>query len=66
MTEPASPNPSKNDAVLDVSAARLGLVVDPAWRTGVIANLDALDQISRLVMDFPLDDHGEPAPVFEP
>ena len=64
--ETAKPPLSTNDAVLDVSAARLGLVIDPAWRPGVIANLEALDQISRLIMEFPLDDHVEPAAVFIP
>ena len=63
MTEPTQ---DISDAVLDVSAARLGLEIDPAWRPGVIANLKTLDQISRLLMEFPLDDHVEPAAVFLP
>jgi hypothetical protein len=32
----------------------------------VLANLKATAAAAELVMSFPLDDHVEPAPVFEP
>jgi hypothetical protein len=43
----------------------MALPIDPAWRPTVIATLAATAGIAALVMEFPLDDHVEPAPVFE-
>ena len=65
MTEPA-PTLSDSDAeaVLDASASLLGLTVEPAWRVGVLLNLKATAAAAALVLDFPLDDELEPAPVF--
>lgn len=42
------------------------LAIDPEWQPTVVSTLAATAAIARLVLDFPLDDHIEPAPVFEP
>ena len=62
-TTEAQPQPDA-DAVLDALAPVLGLAVDPAWRGGVTAHWLAIQAAARLVLDFPLDDAVEPAPVF--
>ena len=36
-----------------------------AWMPTVVANMTATAAIAELVLAFPLDDHIEPAPVFE-
>ncbi len=35
------------------------------WMPTVVANMTATAAIAELVLSFPLDDHTEPAPVFE-
>ena len=51
-------------AVVDAALPMLGLAIDPAWRPAIVANLKATANAARLVLDFPLDDAVEPAPVF--
>ena len=53
------------DRHLDHMAAVLGLAVAPQWRAGVVANLAVAAAMADLVASFPLDDHEEPATVFE-
>ena len=43
----------------------MGLQIDPAWRAGVEANLDVAARMAAIVLAEPLDDHVEPAAVFE-
>jgi hypothetical protein len=43
----------------------MGITLDPAWRQSVIDNMAATASVAELVLAFPLDDHVEPAPVFE-
>jgi len=52
------------DAFIDASAALLGLTVQPDWRAPVRANLAVTLRMGALVMDLPLPDEAEPAPVF--
>jgi len=54
------------EAYVDHMAKVLDLPIDPAWRPTVVATLVATEEIAALVTEFPLDDHVEPAPVFEP
>jgi len=54
------------ETYVDASAALVGLPIDPAHRPGVILNLERLAQLAALVMEFPLTDEAEPAPVFRP
>ena len=52
------------DSYLDMAAAALGLTFGPADRTAVRGQLAGLFAAARLVMDFPLPDGIEPAPLF--
>ena len=44
----------------------LDLAINPALLAGVAASLALLREHARRVLDFPLDDHEEPLPVFRP
>ena len=54
------------DAYVDAAAALIGLPIDPAHRPGVVLNLERIAQMAALVMDFPLPDEIEPAPIYQP
>jgi len=54
------------DALIDAAAPLLELPVSEASRPGVKLNLQIAARLAPLVMDFPLDDEAEPAPVFVP
>ncbi len=60
--------PGEFDAAAHVAHMErvLGLVIDNAWRPGVVANMAATARAAALVTDFALDDHVDPAPRFEP
>ena len=58
--------PFDAEAYVDAAAALIGLTIDPAHRPGVVANLERIAQMAALVMEFPLPDEAEPAPVFRP
>jgi hypothetical protein len=49
---------------VDAAAALMGLPLDPAHRPGVILNLERIAEMAGLVMEFPLPEETEPAPVF--
>lgn len=53
-------------AHVDVVSASIGLSIDPAWRQSVIDNLARIALVAQNFMTFPLDDHAEPAPEYEP
>jgi hypothetical protein len=52
--------------LVDLLAQVIQLPLDPAHRPGVIANFERTMTIAQLVMEFPLPDEIEVAPVFEP
>ena len=54
------------ERLMDAAAAAIGLEIAAAHRPGVIANLDRIAAMARLVMAFPLPEEIEPAPVFRP
>jgi hypothetical protein len=54
------------ETYVDAAAALIGLPIDPAHRPGVVLNLERIAQMAALVMEFPLPEDIEPAPVFEP
>jgi len=58
--------PFDPEAYVDAAAALIGLTIDPAHRPGVVVNLERIAQLAALVMEFPLPDEAEPAPVFRP
>jgi hypothetical protein len=39
-------------------------VVDPEWRASIDAHFEAIAKAAALVMQFPLEDELDPAPVF--
>lgn len=54
------------EAWIDVAAPALGLIIAPEFRPGVAMNLRRMAEVAQFVMDFPLDDEAEPAPVYKP
>ena len=54
------------EAYVDAAAALIELPIDPEHRPGVVLNLERIAQMAALVMEFPLGDTDEPAPVFRP
>ena len=59
-------DPEALAAWLDAGLALLGIPIDPAWRPAILAHLDVSFRHGAAVLDFPLPDHAEPAPVFRP
>ena len=51
-------------AWLDAAAAPLGISVAPEWRDAVLLHLRITRDMAQQVLDFPLPDDAEPAPVF--
>ncbi|MBV8889554.1 MAG: DUF4089 domain-containing protein [Alphaproteobacteria bacterium] len=54
------------DAYVTAFAALIGLEIAPEHRPGVVLNLTRIAAMAALVMDFPLPDDSEPAPVYRP
>jgi Protein of unknown function (DUF4089) len=52
------------DACLDAHAALLAIDVAPEWRDAIRFHLGTTRDMARQVMDFPLPDEADPAPVF--
>jgi hypothetical protein len=63
---PPPPSDEERAASLDAAIRMLGLVVAPEWRAEVLAHMKVTAEAARLVLDFPLDDTVDPAPVFSP
>ncbi len=63
MTEQPAPD---LEAWMDAMLPVLGIAADPAFRPGILANLQVTLRLAGLVLDFPLDEREEPAPVYEP
>jgi hypothetical protein len=53
-------------AYVDHAAPLMGLSLTPEQREGVIRNLAVTFTVAQLVMDFPLPDDVDAAPVFHP
>ncbi|HTZ77632.1 MAG TPA: DUF4089 domain-containing protein [Stellaceae bacterium] len=51
---------------VDAASGCIGLEIAPAHRPGVILNMERIGALAQLVMEFPLADEDEPAPVFRP
>ncbi|MBB5753507.1 AtzG-like protein [Prosthecomicrobium pneumaticum] len=47
-------------------AAAMALPIAPEWQSGVVAHMAATARAAALLLDPPVGDHVEPAPVFEP
>jgi hypothetical protein len=66
---PTPAPPSEGDALIlytERMAAALGLPLDPARKPAVAQHLAILLAAASLVLEFPLPDDVEAAPVFEP
>ena len=51
---------------VDHAAPLMGLTLTPEQRDGVIRNLATTFAVAQLVMEFPLPDDVDAAPVFHP
>jgi hypothetical protein len=51
---------------LDLNARLLHLPIGEEYREETLKNFLQLSQFAQLVNEFPLDDHTQPAPTFEP
>jgi len=51
---------------LDATTAALGLVVEPEWREAVLLHMRVIGAAAQLLLEFPLDDEIEAAPIFRP
>jgi hypothetical protein len=49
---------------LDAAIASAGLKVELEWRASIDAHFEAIARAAALVMEFPLEDELDPAPVF--
>ncbi|HYA73921.1 MAG TPA: DUF4089 domain-containing protein [Roseiarcus sp.] len=62
MTEPGF----DADALIDATLPLLGLALPEGARPVLKLHLETAERLARLVVEFPLDDESEPAPVFTP
>jgi hypothetical protein len=51
-------------AYVDVATVLHDLPIDPARKAEVVAQLERIEALAKTVLDFPLEPHVEPAPVF--
>jgi len=51
---------------VEQAAAVVGLPIPPEYHQSVVENFERIAAIAQLVMEFPLDEDVEIAPVFEP
>ena len=58
-------DPAAVAAYVDHAAPLMGRTLTPEQREGVIRNLLTTFAVARLVMEFPLGDDVDAAPVFE-
>jgi hypothetical protein len=52
------------DVWLDANAALLGITVAPEWRETIRVHLRITRDMAQRVLEFPLPDEADPAPVF--
>ena len=68
MSSTTSPAPGEDAVILyaERMAAAVGLPLDPARKAAVAQHLALLLAAASLVLEFPLPEEVEAAPVFEP
>jgi len=54
------------DAHLQLALQQQEFTLDPDWHEAIKSNLKTAAQMAQLLQDFDLDDHVEPASVFQP
>ena len=52
------------DDYIDQAARLLDLELTEEMRTAIRGNLEVAERMAKLVADYPLDDHAEPAQVY--
>jgi hypothetical protein len=52
------------DSYIAAGTALLGIPVRPEWQDAIRQNLGVSFALARVVLDFPLPDEADPAPVF--
>jgi 1-carboxybiuret hydrolase subunit AtzG-like protein len=57
-------DPSSLKLQIDAAIVSAGLTIEPGWRPGIDAHFEAIARAAALVMEFPLEDELDPAPVF--
>lgn len=57
---------SSIEAYVDAASTAIGLVIDPAFRAGVVAAFEHTQQAAEVVMSFPLPEEVDIAPIFVP
>jgi hypothetical protein len=62
--KPSQPLRPDIEALVDASAAAIGLPIAAAHRPGVLLHFERIADMAQSVMEFPLADDIEPAPVF--
>jgi hypothetical protein len=58
--------PMQLDSYLDAAVALIGLPIPAECRPGVLENLERMQQLAALVMEFPLPADIEAAETFRP
>jgi hypothetical protein len=61
-----SGNPFDAETWIKLAAPALGLAIAWEYRAGVAPNLARLAELAAPLMEFPLGDNDEAAPVFRP
>jgi len=54
------------DEFVEVMSEVVGLPIPDEYREDVIANMERIHTVAQFVLEFPLPDEIEAAPVFEP
>ncbi|MBD1823266.1 DUF4089 domain-containing protein [Cyanobacteria bacterium FACHB-DQ100] len=51
---------------VEIMAEAVGLPIPAEYRESVVANMERIHTVAQLVLEFPLPEEIEAAPVFEP
>lgn len=54
------------DEFVEAMSEVVGLPIPAEYREGVVANIERIHTVAQFVLEFPLPDDIEAAPVFEP
>ena len=66
MANHAASSEARLEALIDAVAPLLGISVERESRAGIIAILRQCFDLADLLLEFPLDERAEPAPVLRP
>ena len=64
FASPLPLDPASLQLQVDAAIASAGLPVDAEWRASIDAHFEAIAKAAALVMEFPLEDELDLAPVF--